>query len=171
MMGDQNRRMWASRSAWSQSSNQGGHGAVGGSCQVREALVVLGVDAAGLSPRCQHGIAGDPVTGLGFGDDGALEPQAIGQGLLGTEPGRDPGAEEGGRGLMIVTALCRDWGYFHTADGDKVVWADLPVPAKPLTPAGLPGRVREHAATAAPGAGLIRDPALLRRVHRALRNL
>jgi hypothetical protein len=59
----------------------------------------------------------------------------------------------------------------RTADGDKVVWADLAVPAKPLTPAGLPRRVREHAASAAPGAGLVRDPALPRRVHRALRNL
>lgn len=92
----------------------------------------------------------------------------------GTPARRDavPG-EESGRGLVIVTSLCRDWGYFHTPDGDKVVWADLAVPAKPLTSAGLPRRVREHAvtATAALGAGLVRDPALLRRVHRALRNL
>jgi anti-sigma regulatory factor (Ser/Thr protein kinase) len=79
--------------------------------------------------------------------------------------------EEGGRGLVIVTALCRDWGCSRTADGDKVVWAGLAVPATPLAPAGLPRRVREHAATAAPGAGLARDPALLRRVHRGLRNL
>jgi anti-sigma regulatory factor (Ser/Thr protein kinase) len=81
-----------------------------------------------------------------------------------------PGAE-GGRGLMIVTALCRDWGCSRTADGDKVVWAGLAVPAKPPAPAGLPRRVRDHAATAAPGAGPARDPALLRRVHQALRNL
>ena len=81
-----------------------------------------------------------------------------------------PGAESG-RGLMIVTALCRDWGCYRTADGDKVVWAGLALPSTPPAPAGLPRRVREHAATAAPGAGLARDPALLRRVHQALRNL
>jgi anti-sigma regulatory factor (Ser/Thr protein kinase) len=81
-----------------------------------------------------------------------------------------PGAE-GGRGLVIVAALCREWGYFHTADGDKVVWADLAVPAELLTPAGLPRRAPGPAAVAGPGAGLIRGPALLRRVHQALRNL
>jgi hypothetical protein len=91
---------------------------------------------------------------------------------LGSPACRDavPG-EESGRGLVIVTALCRDWGCFRTADGDKVVWADLALPAKPLTPVGLPRRVRDHAATAARGAGLVHDPALLRRVHQALRNL
>jgi len=79
--------------------------------------------------------------------------------------------DESGRGLVIVTALCREWGYFHTADGDKVVWADLAIPAEMLTTTGLPLRVSGHAAVAGPGAGLIGDPALLRRVHRALRNL
>jgi anti-sigma regulatory factor (Ser/Thr protein kinase) len=79
--------------------------------------------------------------------------------------------EEGGRGLMIVTALCREWDYFHTADGGKVVWAELAVPAELLTPAGLPRRVHGHDAGAGPAAGLIRDPALLRRVHQGLRNL
>jgi anti-sigma regulatory factor (Ser/Thr protein kinase) len=79
--------------------------------------------------------------------------------------------EESGRGLVIVTALCRQWGYFHTADGDKVVWADLAVPAELLTPAGLPRRVNGQAAAGAPAAGLIRDPSLLRRVHQALLDL
>jgi anti-sigma regulatory factor (Ser/Thr protein kinase) len=81
-----------------------------------------------------------------------------------------PGAE-GGRGLMIVAALCRDWGYSRTADGDKVVWADLAIPAELLTPAGLPRRAPGHVPAAGPAPGLARDPALLRRVHRALRNL
>ena len=46
---------------------------------------------------------------------------------------------------MIVTALCREWDYFHTADGGKVVWAELAVPAELLTPAGLPRRARGQA--------------------------
>jgi anti-sigma regulatory factor (Ser/Thr protein kinase) len=85
---------------------------------------------------------------------------------------RDPAASaESGRGLVIVAALCRAWGYFHTPDGDKVVWAELAVPAELPAPAGLPRRARGQAAAAVPGSGLIRDPALLRRVHQALLNL
>ena len=72
---------------------------------------------------------------------------------------------------MIVDALCRDWGFFHTADGDKVVWAELAVPAEPPVAAGLPRRKRGTPITAATRAGLIHDPALLRRVHQALKNL
>jgi hypothetical protein len=72
----------------------GGHRTVGAPGQVRETLVVLGIDAAGLRPCGQHGVAGDPVAGFGFGDDGPLEPEAIGQGLLGAEPGCDPGAAQ-----------------------------------------------------------------------------
>jgi anti-sigma regulatory factor (Ser/Thr protein kinase) len=79
--------------------------------------------------------------------------------------------EESGRGLMIVTALCRDWGSHRTPDGDKVVWAELAVPAELLTPARLPRRARGQAVGAGPAAGLIRDPALLRRVHQGLLNL
>jgi anti-sigma regulatory factor (Ser/Thr protein kinase) len=84
--------------------------------------------------------------------------------------GAVPG-EESGRGLMIVTALCRDWGSHRTPDGDKVVWAELAVPAELLTPARLPRRARGQAVGAGPAAGLIRDPALLRRVHQGLLNL
>jgi anti-sigma regulatory factor (Ser/Thr protein kinase) len=79
--------------------------------------------------------------------------------------------EEGGRGLMIVTALCKEWDYFSTADGGKVVWAELAVPAELLTPAGLPRRARGQASPPRQQGGLIRDPALLRRVHQGLRNL
>jgi signal transduction histidine kinase len=35
---------------------------------------------------------------------------------------------EGGRGLMIVDALCERWGYYHPAHGSKAVWAELPIP-------------------------------------------
>ena len=93
---------------------------------------------------------------------------------------RDPGApagheaasdEEGGRGLMIVTALSTEWDYFYAARGGKVVWAELAVPADLLTPAGLPRRAHGTAAAAQPGAGLIRDPALLRRVRQGLLDL
>jgi anti-sigma regulatory factor (Ser/Thr protein kinase) len=78
---------------------------------------------------------------------------------------------ESGRGLVIVAALSRDWGFSRTADGDKVVWAELAVPAELLTPARLPRRARGQAAGAGPAAGLIRDPALLRRVLQGLLNL
>jgi signal transduction histidine kinase len=38
------------------------------------------------------------------------------------------GDSEGGRGLMIVDALCERWGYYHPAHGGKAVWAELPIP-------------------------------------------
>jgi anti-sigma regulatory factor (Ser/Thr protein kinase) len=93
---------------------------------------------------------------------------------------RDPGTphrreaaagDEGGRGLMIVAALCTQWDFFGAADGGKVVWAELAVPAEILTPAGLPRRERGAPVTTGNHAGLIHDPALLRRVHRALNDL
>jgi hypothetical protein len=93
---------------------------------------------------------------------------------------RDPGTphrrdatsgEEGGRGLMIVAALCTQWDFAAAADGGKVVWAELAIPAEILTPAGLPHRERGAPLTAAHQARLISDPALLRRVHQALKDL
>jgi len=93
---------------------------------------------------------------------------------------RDPSApvrhdavsdEEGGRGLMIVTALCKEWDYFYAARGGKVVWAELAVPAELPTPAGLPRRVRGMPVVARNRADFIRDPGLLRRVHRGLKDL
>jgi anti-sigma regulatory factor (Ser/Thr protein kinase) len=32
---------------------------------------------------------------------------------------------ENGRGLMLVDALCREWSYFHPAEGGKVVYCFL----------------------------------------------
>ena len=44
-----------------------------------------------------------------------------------TEPGPDA---ETGRGLAIVAALSRRWGWWPTPNsGGKVTWADLPAPA------------------------------------------
>ena len=79
--------------------------------------------------------------------------------------------DEGGRGLMIVAALCTQWDFSGTADGGKVVWAELAIPAGLLTPAGLPHRARDTPIPTATQAALINDPALLRRVHQALKNL
>lgn len=93
---------------------------------------------------------------------------------------RDPGTprrheaaadDEGGRGLMIVAALCTQWDFSAAADGGKVVWAELAVPAEILTPARLPRRDRGAPVTTAHQAGLTHDPALLRRVHQALKDL
>src|SRR5579863_707723 len=46
------------------------------------------------------------------------------------------GDNEGGRGLMIVDALCERWGYYHPAHHVKAVWAELLIP--------LPAREREY---------------------------
>jgi anti-sigma regulatory factor (Ser/Thr protein kinase) len=81
---------------------------------------------------------------------------------------RDPGTphrheaatgDEGGRGLMIVAALCTQWDFAGAADGGKVVWAELAIPAEILTSAGLPRRERGAPVTATNHAGLIHDPA------------
>ncbi len=46
--------------------------------------------------------------------------------------------DEGGRGLMIVAALCERWGYYHPAPGSKAVWAELAIPLPAREP-GHPG--------------------------------
>lgn len=79
--------------------------------------------------------------------------------------------DEGGRGLMIVAALCTQWDFAAEADGGKVVWAELAIPAEILAPVRLPRRKRGAPITAASRAGLTPDPALLRRVHQALKDL
>jgi anti-sigma regulatory factor (Ser/Thr protein kinase) len=49
-------------------------------------------------------------------------------------------ADEAGRGLLIVGALCRRWHYFFPESGGKAVWAELVIPAHDLMPSGLPRR-------------------------------
>ena len=71
------------------------------------------------------------------------------------------GDNEGGRGLMIVDALCERWGYYHPAHGSKAVWAELLIP--------LPTREPEHLDM--PPVAAMNDPRVLRRVHTGLKNL
>jgi anti-sigma regulatory factor (Ser/Thr protein kinase) len=49
-------------------------------------------------------------------------------------------ADEDGRGLLIVDALCRRWHYFYPESGGKAVWGELVIPAYDLMPSGLPQR-------------------------------
>jgi hypothetical protein len=50
--------------------------------------------------------------------------------------------EEGGRGLAIVAALCKQWAYSPLSCGGKVVWAELEIPPAMLSAADLPRRMR-----------------------------
>lgn len=81
------------------------------------------------------------------------------------------GEEEGGRGLLIVAMISAKWDWFPAPQGGKVVWAELAIPPRPLTEAGLPQRSRPGTVTGENRAGVIRDPVLLRRIHQALKNL
>jgi anti-sigma regulatory factor (Ser/Thr protein kinase) len=84
---------------------------------------------------------------------------------------RDVAGEQiSGRGLAIVAALSTKWSWFATPQGGKVVWAELAIPQRPLTEAGLPQRSRPGVATAG-NQGAIRDLDLLRRVRGGLQNL
>lgn len=68
---------------------------------------------------------------------------------------------EGGRGLMIVDALCERWGYYHPAHGSKAVWAELLIP--------LPARGPRHLDV--PPVTAMNDPRVLHRVHTGLTGL
>lgn len=50
-------------------------------------------------------------------------------------------AAEGGRGLLIVDALCRRWHYSFPESGGKAVWGELVIPDHVLVPSGLPKRL------------------------------
>jgi anti-sigma regulatory factor (Ser/Thr protein kinase) len=76
--------------------------------------------------------------------------------------------DEGGRGLLIVAGLSKQWNYYRLAEGGKWVWAELDIPADPgplphRQPADLPPLAWPHQIT--------HDPALLRRVHDGLKRL
>ena len=79
--------------------------------------------------------------------------------------------EEGGRGLTIVAALCKQWHYFPASRGGKVVWAELAIPPGILSAAGLPPRVRSAPLAAVSRGDFVRDPGLLRRIHQGLKDL
>jgi anti-sigma regulatory factor (Ser/Thr protein kinase) len=49
-------------------------------------------------------------------------------------------ADEEGRGLLIVDALCRRWNYFYHESGGKAVWGRARDTDYDLVPAGLPKR-------------------------------
>jgi anti-sigma regulatory factor (Ser/Thr protein kinase) len=57
-------------------------------------------------------------------------------------------ADEAGRGLLIVGALCRSWNYFFPESGGKAVWGELEIPAHDLMPSGLPKRVQPRPTSA-----------------------
>jgi hypothetical protein len=79
-------------------------------------------------------------------------------------------ADETGRGLLIVGALCRRWDYFFPESGGKAVWGELAIPDHDLLPSGLPSRHDPRLAANRPAAGM---PSIetLKRVLEGLRQL
>lgn len=80
---------------------------------------------------------------------------------------------EGGRGLLLVEAMCQNWDVYRPEEGGKVVWARLalshsarPLPGRPQLTRRVPG------ATAPPTGEVTRlaDAALLQRVLEGLRS-
>lgn len=72
--------------------------------------------AAGKRVRVGAYLSGTCLT-LEFWDDGAGVPKQV-------TPGDD---DVSGRGLLLVEALSRRWGYTRSALGGKVVWVELDV--------------------------------------------
>jgi hypothetical protein len=79
-------------------------------------------------------------------------------------------AEEAGRGLLIVGALCRRWNYFYPESGGKAVWGELVIPAYDLMPSGLPKREQLRFAVECRAEG-VPSYATLERVLEQLRKL
>jgi anti-sigma regulatory factor (Ser/Thr protein kinase) len=63
-------------------------------------------------------------------------------------PARPDALDEGGRGLILVTALTAAWGHYPFPGG-KVVWAEIAVPARPAP--GGPRDAPVPVAARAPG--------------------
>ncbi|WP_239377216.1 MULTISPECIES: ATP-binding protein [unclassified Frankia] len=87
---------------------------------------------------------------------------------------QDPALDaEGGRGLLLVSALSTRWAYYRPPTGGKVTWCSLPLPAKTDVAAGnaepLPSRQRP--ARAAEPIEVFDDLATLQCVADALRAL
>jgi anti-sigma regulatory factor (Ser/Thr protein kinase) len=61
-------------------------------------------------------------------------------------------ADDAGRGLLIVGALCRRWGYFFPESGGKAVLGELAISASDLVPSGLPKREQSRLTAAYQGA-------------------
>jgi hypothetical protein len=80
---------------------------------------------------------------------------------------------EGGRGLLLVSALSTRWAYYRPSTGGKVVWCSLLLPARTDVAAGnaepLPSRQRST--TPAEPIEVFDELATLRRVADALRAL
>jgi len=49
-------------------------------------------------------------------------------------------ADEAGRGLLIVDALCHRWNYFYPESGGKAIWGELVIPSYDLMPPGMSKR-------------------------------
>jgi len=76
--------------------------------------------------------------------------------------------DEAGRGLLIVSALCRRWDYCFPESGGKAVWGELAIPDPALLPSRLP---RRHDPRLAPGRQVddLPDRAIMERVLEGLR--
>ena len=75
---------------------------------------------------------------------------------------------EGGRGLLIVKALSRRWGFYRAEGGGKWVWCELEIPLKP---GPLPKRQRTWKPSPAQVNEYAVEPDLLRRVRDGLKAL
>ncbi|WP_261575472.1 ATP-binding protein [Frankia gtarii] len=91
-------------------------------------------------------------------------------------------AAEGGRGLVLVSALSSRWSFYPTREGGKVVWCEFPAELRPehhssatyLAAEALPRRTPhtgEGAEVAALPVPSVDDPAFLQRVVDGLRAL
>jgi anti-sigma regulatory factor (Ser/Thr protein kinase) len=79
-------------------------------------------------------------------------------------------ADEAGRGLLIVGALCRRWDYFFPESGGKAVWGELAIPDHGLLPSGLPKRHDPRLAAPGPAVAML-SVETMERVLEGLRKL